>query len=62
MESVKRAKARLQSYPIIIAKCSASASKYATCVTRDLNVTYNLCENEFNEFKKCLIEVAKKQK
>lgn len=60
MESVKRAKLRLQKYPSLIARCSSNASAYAACVTRNLNVTKDVCANEFNEFKKCLIAAAKK--
>lgn len=59
MENLKRARQRLQQYPTLIAKCSSSASKYAACVTRDLNVKQNICEKEFVEFKKCLTEAAK---
>lgn len=59
MENLKRARQRLQQYPALIAKCSTSASKYAACVTRDLNVKQNVCEKEFAEFKKCLTEAAK---
>lgn len=58
MENLKRARQRLQQYPTLIAKCSASASKYAACVTRDLNVKQNICEKEFLEFKQCLKEAA----
>lgn len=54
MENIKKARQRLQQYPALIAKCSASASKYAICVTRDLNVKHNVCEKEFLEFKECL--------
>lgn len=58
MESIKRARQRLQQYPTLITKCSVSASKYAACVTRDLNVKQNICEKEFLEFKQCLKEAA----
>lgn len=58
MENLKRARQRLQQYPTLIAKCSVSASAYAACVTRDLNVKQNICEKEFLEFKKCLKESA----
>lgn len=54
MENLKKARQRLQQYPSFIAKCSASASKYAICVTRDLNVKHNVCEKEFLEFKECM--------
>lgn len=59
MESVKRARTRLRSYPAHIAKCSIQAKAYAVCVTRDLNVTHNACAKEFADFKLCLREAAK---
>jgi len=62
MESVKRAKLRIKSYPIFLSKCSKSASVYAACVTQDLNVNKNVCEKEFMEFKNCLIKEAKNLK
>lgn len=58
MENLKRARQRLQQYPTLIAKCSASASTYAACVTRDLNVKQNICEKEFLAFKQCLKEAV----
>ncbi|XP_031626132.1 uncharacterized protein LOC116342593 [Contarinia nasturtii] len=61
MENIKRARQRLQNYPSLLAKCSASAALYATCVTRDLNVKQNICEKEFIEFKRCLNEAAKRK-
>lgn len=62
MENIKRAKDRLRSYPMLIGRCSAAAGKYAACVTRDLNVNHNVCEIEFNVFKRCLTEAATKRK
>lgn len=61
MENIKRARQRLQKYSTFIAKCSHSASIYAACVTRDLNVKQNICEKEFVEFKNCLNEAAKRK-
>lgn len=61
MENIKRARQRLQNYPILMTKCSTAASTYAACVTRDLNVKHNICEKEFLEFKKCLNEAAKRK-
>lgn len=61
MENLKRARQRLQQYPALIAKCSVSASIYAACVTRDLNVKQNICEKEFFEFKLCLNEAAQRK-
>lgn len=61
MESVKRAKQRMKNYPTLITRCSVSASKYAACVTRNFNISHNACENEFNEFKKCVMDAAKQK-
>lgn len=62
MESVRKAKDRLRSYPVLIAKCSTSAASYAACVTRDLDIQKHACDKEFQEFKKCLVEQAKSMK
>lgn len=62
MENLKRAKDRLHKYPMLLARCSTAASKYAVCVTRDLNVGHSVCENEFNEFKRCLKYAATQRK
>lgn len=62
MESVKKANARLKNYPILLGKCSKSASVYAACVTRDLNVSHKICDKEFIEFKMCLQSAAKNMK
>lgn len=62
MESVRKAKDRLSKYPLLVAKCSSSASAYAICVTSDLNVKKGACEKEFQQFKQCLMEQAKNMK
>lgn len=59
MENIKRAQLRMRNYPGHLIKCSVPAKAYASCVTRDFNVTQNACAKEFHEFKKCLREVAK---
>jgi NADH dehydrogenase [ubiquinone] 1 alpha subcomplex assembly factor 8 len=59
MESVRKAKDRLSKYPILIAKCSSSATAYAVCVTRDLDVKKGACDKEFQLFRQCLVEQAK---
>lgn len=61
MENIKRARQRIQQYPAFIAKCAEPAKKYAACVTRDLNVTKNICEKEFIEFKQCVQAAAKRK-
>lgn len=60
MESLKKARQRLQKYPASIAHCSEPAKKYAICVTRDFNVKQNACEKEFLEFKKCFRAAARR--
>lgn len=62
MESVRKAKQRLRNYPVLIGKCSTTAATYAACVTRDLDVQKNVCDKEFQLFKKCLQEQAKTMK
>lgn len=62
MESVRKAKERLSKYPILLAKCSVSASTYAACVTKDINIKQHGCDKEFQEFRKCLVEQAKNMK
>lgn len=59
MESVRKAKERLGKYPLLVAKCSTVAAAYATCVTRDLDIQKHVCDKEFQQFKKCLMEQAK---
>lgn len=60
MESVTKANKRLKNYPILIGKCASTATIYAKCVTRDLNVAHKACDKEFQDFKNCLINEAKK--
>lgn len=60
MEAVKKAKERFRKYPIIIAQCHESGAKYATCVLAKSNLQKGDCENEFKEFKTCLMRAAAK--
>lgn len=62
MESVHKAKKRLRNYPILLGKCTESATVYAACVTRDLNIQHKTCEKEFLSFKKCLQKAALEMK
>jgi len=62
MEAVRKAKDRLNKYPVLIAKCSTSAAQYAACVTRDVDIQKHACDKEFQHFKKCLFEQAKAMK
>lgn len=59
MESLRKAKNRLNKYPILIAKCSSSATVYASCISRDLDVKKGACDDEFKLFRQCLVEQAK---
>lgn len=60
MENLKRTNVKLRDYSSLLAICSKPAALYAACVTADLSVKHNACENEFNEFKNCLKKIAKK--
>ncbi|KAL9913271.1 uncharacterized protein LOC119635769 [Glossina fuscipes] len=62
MESVRKANQRLRNYPILLSKCAHSATVYAACVTRDLNIEYRTCDKEFKLFKDCLQKAAKDMK
>lgn len=62
MESVKKAKQRLRNYPLLLGKCAESATAYAACVTRDLNVQHKICDKEFQLFKDCLHKACKEMK
>jgi len=62
MESVKRARNRLQAYPKLVAQCSSTATEYARCVALKDNVMKGDCNTEFEAFKKCLMESAKSMK
>lgn len=62
MESARKAHQRLKTYPILVARCSQSATAYAACITRDLDVQKHACDKEFKIFKKCVAEVAKSMK
>lgn len=58
MESVTKAKNRFRQYPVILAKCSTEASKYAKCVLKRGSVELNDCSEEFRLFKNCLQKSA----
>lgn len=60
MEAVKKAKERFRKYPIIVAQCHESGAKYAACVLAKSNLRKDDCENEFKEFKACLMKAAAK--
>ncbi|XP_073844604.1 uncharacterized protein [Musca autumnalis] len=62
MESVRKAKQRLRNYPLLLGKCAESATVYAACVSRDLNVQHKSCDKEFQLFKDCLKQATKEMK
>lgn len=61
MESVRKSKARLQNYPILLGKCVPEASAYAKCVGQYMGeVKSKACQAEFEHFKACIQKNAKK--
>jgi hypothetical protein len=61
MEAVKKARLRLQKYPLYLADCSGPASTYAKCVQLDLNVKHKACEKEFLVFMDCVRKSSQKR-
>lgn len=59
---LRRRTQRLKSYPILLAKCSETASRYAACVTKDFNVRKDACAKEFQLFKDCIRKTAQEMK
>ncbi|XP_063611830.1 uncharacterized protein LOC134785420 [Penaeus indicus] len=62
MESVKKAQSRLRNYPKLVANCAPVATEYARCVALKGNVLKGDCTQEFDAFKRCILESAKKMK
>lgn len=62
METAKKAQSRLRLYPKLLGECSSSAVEYARCVGLKDNVMKDDCAAEFQKFKKCITEAAKKMK
>lgn len=62
METAKRAQSRLRLYPKLVGECSPSAVEYARCVALRENIVKDDCSAEFQKFKKCITEAAKKMK
>lgn len=62
MEATKKARGRLRLYPKLLGECSSSAVGYARCVALKDNVMKDDCAVEFEKFKKCITEAAKKMK
>lgn len=62
MEAVKKAQNRLRMYPKLIMHCGPEATEYARCVALRENVLKGDCSKEFETFKICVQEAAKKMK
>ena len=60
MDSVRKAKARLWSYPKLLANCTPEASAYAKCIAQYMGeVQKHQCDPEFQRFKLCIQNAAK---
>ncbi|XP_044574559.1 NADH dehydrogenase [ubiquinone] 1 alpha subcomplex assembly factor 8-like [Cotesia glomerata] len=62
MNSVTKARERLKKYPLLFAQCKESAIDYGKCVVSKQNIGKDDCQKEFNKFKSCLVEAARKNK
>lgn len=61
MDSVRKAKNRLWSYPKWMASCTVEAKVYAQCVAQHMGeVQKDQCLEEFNKFRTCVQAAAKK--
>ena len=61
MDSVRKARARLQNYPVVLGQCGPEAAVYAKCVAERLGDVKRFdCQPEFELFKKCVQASAKK--
>lgn len=62
MESVKKARERLWgAYPKLLAGCAVQAANYGQCVAKNMgDVAKNQCQAEFELFKECVQQNAKK--
>ena len=61
MDSVRKAKGRLKAYPQLMASCSVQATAYGKCVAEHMGeVKKGQCQAEFEAFKKCVRDAAKK--
>ena len=62
MESVRKARTRLWStYPKLLSSCTVEASAYAQCVGNYMGeVQKHQCQKEFETFKLCIQNAAKK--
>ncbi|CAA9999642.1 unnamed protein product [Nesidiocoris tenuis] len=62
MEAVKKARARMRTFPAILNDCRLEGRIYAKCVTKFDDVRKDNCLNEFNEFMKCVHTSSKNRK
>lgn len=62
METTKRAQSRLRLYPKLVGECGPTGVQYARCVALKENFTKDDCAAEFQKFKKCITEAAKRMK
>ena len=61
MDSVRKARTRLWGYPKLLANCTPEASAYAKCISQYLGeVQKYQCDAEFQRFKLCVQNAAKK--
>lgn len=61
MESVRKAQGRLKAYPKLMLSCSGPATAYGKCVAEQMGeIKKGQCQAEFEAFKKCVQEAAKK--
>ena len=61
MDSVRKAKARLWSYPKHLSNCTSEAAVYAKCVSQYMGeVQKHQCDPEFQKFKLCVQNAAKR--
>jgi len=63
MESVRKARQRMATFPKLLTQCSVEASTYARCVmSKDTDVKLNDCAKQFQAFRTCVDKQAKSLK
>ncbi|KAF2355952.1 hypothetical protein FHG87_013301, partial [Trinorchestia longiramus] len=60
MDSVRKARERMNKLPMLLKDCHVPAANYAKCVALKQNVLKDDCAKEFNIFKECILKSAKK--
>lgn len=61
MDAVKKARARLRTYPALLKDCSTEAQMYAKCVMKFDDVRKDNCALEFKEFMSCVKNSCQKR-